>query len=162
MDIFSTNHQKYLLHLEEEFYDEIDQTEKFSSIQEAGLPCKNSGFRKRAYLFLHSGIYRGTDYRAHTIYSSRKRTVHCNHRLPSPHARLTGGRAARTFRTFTCFIGTHDYRARSITFENNAGEGTGRTGPWHSMRMGTASSSTPAVSLKQDTSLYRASRRGGE
>lgn len=41
-------------------------------------------------------------------------------------ARMTAsdGGPLRTFRTWSCFIDTHDFTARNITFENSAGKGT--------------------------------------
>lgn len=44
----------------------------------------------------------------------------------SLYARMEAGDGGplRTFRTWSCFIDTHDFTARNITFENSAGKGT--------------------------------------
>lgn len=108
---------------------EIDQNGKkdFSSIQEA-LDClaKTPDSGKGETLFLHSGIYREqiTVRIPHLTFLGEEDGSTIITGCLSARMEAPEGGPLRTFRTFTCFIDTHDFTARSITFENSAGKGT--------------------------------------
>lgn len=108
---------------------EIDQNGKkdFSSIQEAlDSLAKTPYSGKGETLFLHSGIYREqiTVRIPHLTFLGEEDGSTVITGCLSARMEATEGGPLRTFRTWTCFIDTHDFTARSITFENSAGKGT--------------------------------------
>lgn len=102
-----------------------DGTGDFTSVQAAldSLPANN---QEPVTLFIHKGIYRE---RIHVtvpyvsfVGESAEETIltyGLYARMPSEDIGKLG-----TFRTYSCFIDTHDFTASNLTFENSAGPGT--------------------------------------
>ena len=102
-----------------------DGTGDFTSVQAAldSLPADN---QEPVTLFIHKGIYREqihvtVPYVSFTGESAEETilTYGLYARMPSDDIGKLG-----TFRTYSCFIDTHDFTASNLTFENSAGPGT--------------------------------------
>ena len=102
-----------------------DVTGDFTSVQAAldSLPADN---QEPVTLFIHKGIYREqihvtVPYVSFTGESAEETilTYGLYARMPSDDIGKLG-----TFRTYSCFIDTHDFTASNLTFENSAGPGT--------------------------------------
>ena len=103
-----------------------DGTGDFTSVQAAldSLPADN---QEPVTLFIHKGIYREqihvtVPYVSFTGESAEETilTYGLYARMPSDDIGKLG-----TFRTYSCFIDTHDFTASNLTFENSAGPGAG-------------------------------------
>ena len=99
-----------------------DGTGDFTSVQAAldSLPADN---QEPVTLFIHKGIYREqihvtVPYVSFTGESAEETilTYGLYARMPSDDIGKLG-----TFRTYSCFIDTHDFTASNLTFENSAG-----------------------------------------
>lgn len=103
----------------------LDGTGDFSSIQKAldSIPEDNAS---EQVLYIHKGFYQEqiTVTKPYITFlgEDEKETV-LSYGL---YARMTmeDGLKRGTFRSYSCLIDTHDFTARSITFENSAGKGT--------------------------------------